>query len=104
MPPRAVVQAGQSLPCSAADAGAAAIKTASSAPDGSLQTIRSRLRSHSPVITTWTPAEIRNAGAALLRAGLGLFGAVQQVVSPEMMVIGDRLGWEDHWRKQQGAP
>lgn len=70
-----------------------AIKTASSAPDGSLQTIRSRLRSHSPVITTWTPAEIRNAGAALLRADLGLFGTVQQVVSPEMMVIGDRLGW-----------
>jgi hypothetical protein len=74
------------------------MKTASRVSDGHLQTIRSRKNTHVPVVTPWTPDTIYEAGAALLHAGLDLFAAIQNAVSPEMMVIGDALAWEDRQR------
>lgn len=71
------------------------IKTASRASDGYLRTIKSSRGTHVPVVQAWLPVDIREAGAALLHADLRLFAAIQAAVSPEMMVIGDALGWED---------
>jgi hypothetical protein len=71
------------------------VKTASNASDGRLQTIRSRRGTHVPAVESWMPADIREAGGALLQADLRLFAAIQAAVSPHVMVIGDALGWED---------
>jgi hypothetical protein len=77
------------------------VKTASGASDGALQTMKSRLRTYAAIVEPWTPATIQKAAAELLHADLALFAAVQQAVSPEIMVIADTLGWEDHYRGQQ---
>jgi hypothetical protein len=77
------------------------IKTASRVPDGTLNTVRSRNRTHIPTIQEWTPASIYAAAGELLAAGLDLHGAIHNAVTPEMEVIGDALGWEDRRRAQE---
>lgn len=77
------------------------VKTASRATDGALQTIRSRRRSHIPVTEPWTPQTISEAAGELLRAGLELFGAMQNAVSPQVMVFDDALAWEERLRAEE---
>ena len=77
------------------------VKTASRATDGALQTLRSRRRSHIPAIEPWTPETISEAAAELLQAGLELFGAMQNAVSPEVMVIDEALAWEERLRTEE---
>jgi len=80
------------------------VKTASRIPDGALQTLRSRNRTYARAVLSWTTASIGQAAGELLNAGLALFGAVQHAVTPEMMVIGDALGWENRRREQAAGP
>ena len=80
------------------------VKTASRLPDGALQTIKSRNRTHKPITQSWTLAEIQQAAGELLEAGLQLLYAMQQAVSPEVMVIGEALAWEDHYAQQNAQP
>jgi hypothetical protein len=77
------------------------VKTASRATDGALQTRRSRRRSHIPATEPWTPQTISEAAGELLRAGLELFGAMQNAVSPEVMVINEALAWEERRRAEE---
>lgn len=77
------------------------VKTASRATDGALQTVRSRRRSHISVKESWTPETISQAAGELLQAGLELFGAMQNAVSPEVMVMDDALAWEDRRRAEE---
>jgi uncharacterized protein (DUF2342 family) len=79
------------------------IKSGSTVPEGRLTTVKSRSRGRSPVVLWWTPAEIREAATALLEADVQLFGAIQAVVSPEMMVIGEALAWEEHRQRTEGT-
>jgi hypothetical protein len=72
------------------------IKAGVRASDGSMQTIRSRWGRHTPDIRAWLPHEIEHVGGMLAMAGSALFHAVQVAVSPETMVIGDALAWEEH--------
>jgi hypothetical protein len=77
------------------------VKTASRATDGALQTHRSRRRSHIPATEPWTPQTISAAASELLLADLELFGAMQNAVSPEVMVIDQALAWEEHLRAEE---
>jgi len=79
------------------------VKTASRAADGALQTVRSRRRSHTPAVEPWTPGTIGEAAGELLASGLALFAAMEQAVSPEVMVIGDALAWEERRRAGQSS-
>ena len=71
------------------------VKTASNASDGSLQTLRSRKLSHLSSVEPWKVAEIYAVADALLRAGMAVGHAMNAAVSPQMMVIGDALAWEE---------
>jgi hypothetical protein len=71
------------------------IKTPSGAADGSLRTLRSRRRSHLPDSEPWTPADIRAAATALAGASQALRRAMYAAVSPQLMVIGEALAWEE---------
>ena len=75
---------------------------ASRAMDGALQTRRSRRRSHIPAVEPWTPETISEAAGELLQAGLELFGAMQNAVSPEVLVIDEALAWEERRRAEEG--
>jgi hypothetical protein len=79
-------------------------KTASRVSDGSLMTIRSRLRTIDPQIESWTPATIREAAGEQVTAGLQLFGAMQSAVSPRVMVLDNALAWEIRRHEEAGTP
>jgi hypothetical protein len=72
------------------------VKTGVRVSDGTFQTIRSRSRKYKPTVQDWTPPAAHKAAGELLHAGLALFAAMQAAVSPQMMVIDNALGWEDH--------
>ncbi len=77
------------------------VKTASG-PDGSLLTLRSRLRSYKTTRKPWTLGEINAAGSALMLAGQNLSHAVGKAVGPEMEFIDEGLLWEDRQRQEDG--
>jgi hypothetical protein len=77
------------------------VKTASRVTDGALQTHRSRRRSHVRAIEPWTPQTISEAAAEPLDAGLELFAAMQNAVSPEVMVMDEALAWEERRRAEK---
>jgi hypothetical protein len=79
------------------------VKTGSRATDGALQTLRSRRRSHVPAVEPWTPETISEAAGELLHAGLELFAAMQNAVSPEVMVLDQALAWEDRRRAEESG-
>jgi hypothetical protein len=72
------------------------VKTASRAGGSALGAVKSRSRSstRTPAVQTWTPDTIHEAARELLQADLALFGAMENAISPKLMVIGDALGPE----------
>lgn len=78
------------------------VKTASSVPDGSLQTIRSRRSTHVPVVQPWTLTEIHAAVCELAKANSSLFAAMIAAVSEQMMVLDHALAWEEKRAHEEG--
>jgi hypothetical protein len=71
------------------------VKTASRAGGGARGTGRSRSSTtRTPAVRTWTSDTIHEAARELLQADLALSGAMENAVSPKLMVIGDALGPE----------
>jgi hypothetical protein len=77
------------------------VKTGVRVDDGSFKTIRSRSRNYKTSVQDWTPESLNEACVELMRANMELFGAVQAVVSPQMMVIGQALAWEDKYAEER---
>jgi len=70
------------------------VKTASRAGGSALGTVKSRSGTRTPAVRAWTPETIHEAARELLQADLALFGAMENAISPKLMVIGDALGPE----------
>jgi hypothetical protein len=74
------------------------VKTASRAGGSAPGTVKSRSGTRTPAVQTWTPDTIREAARELLQADLALSGAMENAVSPKLMVIGDAFGPEEQRR------
>jgi hypothetical protein len=71
------------------------VKTASRAGGGARGAVKSRnSTTRTPAVQTWTSDMIHEAARELLQADLALSGAMENAVSPKLMVIGDALGPE----------
>ena len=70
------------------------VKTASRAGGSALGTVKSRSGTRTPAVRAWTPETIHEAARELLQADLALFGAMENAISPKLMIIGDALGPE----------
>lgn len=81
-----------------------AMKTAVAVADGSFQTIRSRYRNYKPIKQKWTPESLNQASWELSRSTSELLTAIEAAVGPQMAVIGDALGWEDHYAQGGKGP
>jgi hypothetical protein len=71
------------------------VQAPSRTPDGGLKTAGSLTGTREPAAKPWAIASLRAAGEALLQAGLGLAGAIQQAFAPEGLPHGEALGRED---------
>ena len=80
------------------------MKTGVAVADGSFATLRSRSRKYRPTIQNWTPASLHETTFELASATSELLAAVEAAVSPQMMVIGDALGWEDRFAQDENRP
>ena len=72
------------------------VKTASRAGGSALGSVKSHNgTTRTPAVQTWTPDTIHEAARELLQADLALSGAMENAVSPKLMVIGNALGPEE---------
>jgi len=71
------------------------VKTASRAGGSAVGSVKSRGSTRTPAVHTWTPDTIHEAARELLQADLALSGAMENAVSPKLMVIGNALGPEE---------
>ena len=79
------------------------VKSVTWVTDGALLTIRSRRGTNETFTQQCTPAAIAKAAGELLHADLGLFGAMQNAVSRETIVIDAALAWERQARDRAAS-
>lgn len=71
------------------------VQAPSRTPGGGLKMVESLTDTREPAAKPWAIASLRAAGEALLQAGLGLAGAIQQAFAPQGLPRGEALGRED---------
>jgi hypothetical protein len=79
------------------------ITTAGRATDGQLRTIRSVRGTFEPEIEICLPEDIFHVADALTEADLTLFRALRNAVSPEDMVVGGKLAWQQRRAAEAGS-
>jgi hypothetical protein len=79
------------------------IKTAGHPTDGQLRTIRSLRGNLESEIEIWMPEDILQVAEALREADLKLLRAMQNAVSPEDMLIGGKLAWQQRRDGETGS-